>query len=208
LTPHPGRRTASAAADRGSVDRDATATARRWLAPLAAAVVAWACSEARPTPAPVRVRVGLGARVPSFDPHATTEQVAISLNSNLYETLVWMDADLELLPLLASRWYNSDERTWTFDLAPGVLFHDGAPFGSEDVAFSILRARDDPLSEWSAGLHSIEAVESPSPTRVVVRTRAPDPTLMVSLASTQIVPGSAGSIADSALHVRQAGWAP
>jgi peptide/nickel transport system substrate-binding protein len=174
----------------------------------AAALLATACGEARPTPPPTRARIGLGARVPSFDPHATTELVAISVNSNVYETLVQVDADLKLLPLLATGWFNTDERTWTFDLVPDVRFHDGSPLTSEDVAFSILRARDDPRSEWSAGLLTVEDVQSPSPLRVVVRTRAPDPTLMVSLASAQIVPRSSGPIAGSPIARLPVGTGP
>jgi peptide/nickel transport system substrate-binding protein len=166
------------------------------------------CGEALPTPAPLRARVGLGARLLTFDPHATTELVAISVNSNLYETLVRADADLGLTPLLAWRWFNPEERAWTFDLVPGVRFHDGSALTSEDVRFSLLRARDDSLSEWSAGLLTIEAIETPSPLRVVVRTRAPDPTLMVSVAAVQIVPRSAGAIASSPLKQRPIGTGP
>jgi peptide/nickel transport system substrate-binding protein len=181
---------------------------RRLLPRLLLALAAAACSEARPTPFPARVRVGIGARVPSFDPHATTELVAMSVNSNLYQTLVQVDADLKLLPLLASHWFSTDERTWVFDLVPDVRFHDGSPCTSEDVAFSILRARDDPHSEWSAGLPTIAAVETPSPQRLLVRTHAPDPTLMVSLAAVQVVPRGSGPIASSGLRLRPVGTGP
>jgi peptide/nickel transport system substrate-binding protein len=174
---------------------------------VAVALTACGCGEARP-PRPQRARVGLGTAILSFDPHSTTELVAIVVNSNLYETLVRPDAELGLRPLLATRWLSHDDRTWTFDLVSGVRFQDGSPLTSEDVAFSLLRERDDPLSEWSGGLSAVETVETPSPHRVVVRTRVPDPALMVAVASAQIVARSAGGIASSTLKRQPVGSGP
>jgi peptide/nickel transport system substrate-binding protein len=44
----------------------------------------------------------------------------------------------EIVPDLAESWSVSDDSlTWTFNLRPGVTWHDGSPFTAEDVVFSI-----------------------------------------------------------------------
>lgn len=157
---------------------------------------------------PAEVRVALTTAPISFDPHSTDEIVSFSINSNIYEPLVTTDDDLNPGPGLATTWFNPDALTWVFDLAPGRRFHDGSAVTSEDVAQSLLRARNDPSSEWGGGLLSIERVETPTPTRVVVHTRAPDATLVQALAQTLIVPRTAGPIADSTLKLRPVGSGP
>jgi peptide/nickel transport system substrate-binding protein len=156
----------------------------------------------------VEVRVALTTAPLSFDPHSTDEVVAFSINSNIYESLVTTDDNLNPGAGIAVTWVNPDALTWVFDLSPGRRFHDGSPLTSEDVAQSLLRARNDPASEWGGGLLSIERIETPTPTRVVVRTRAPDATLIQALAATLIVPRSAGLVASSTLKVRPVGSGP
>ncbi|GJD48974.1 putative D,D-dipeptide-binding periplasmic protein DdpA [Methylobacterium crusticola] len=57
---------------------------------------------------------------------------------NIYEGLLRYDDALKPLPGLAESWSVSpDGRTYTFTLAKGVTWHDGKPFGADDVLFSI-----------------------------------------------------------------------
>jgi len=57
--------------------------------------------------------------------------------SQVYETLVRLDPDLETMPGLATSWEYADEgRTWTFHLRKDVRFHDGSPLNAEAVVFS------------------------------------------------------------------------
>lgn len=34
---------------------------------------------------------------------------------------------------------NDDASSWVFDLRDGVTFHDGSPFGADDVIYSMTR---------------------------------------------------------------------
>jgi peptide/nickel transport system substrate-binding protein len=57
--------------------------------------------------------------------------------SQIYETLVRLDTDLEVVPGLAESWYSPDGgSTWIFNLTQGVIFHDGSEFDAEAVMFS------------------------------------------------------------------------
>ncbi|HEX6597236.1 MAG TPA: ABC transporter substrate-binding protein [Acidimicrobiales bacterium] len=112
---------------------------------LAAALVAQACGgggsgsgdEGAPAEGgSLRVAVGediwpLTGRGPSSKAFAAGE-----VNVNVYEPLLALGADYTVRPGLAERWELVDPTTWRFWLRPGVRFHDGRPFGADDVVWS------------------------------------------------------------------------
>lgn len=56
------------------------------------------------------------------------------------ETLIAVDYDHRLIPMLASSWKVSDDGlTWTFKLREDVKFHDGTPLTSEEAKKSLER---------------------------------------------------------------------
>jgi peptide/nickel transport system substrate-binding protein len=84
----------------------------------------------------VRVAVGediwpLTGRGPSSKAFAAGE-----VNVNVYEPLVALAPDFTVRPGLAERWELVEPTTWRFFLRPGVRFHDGRPFGADDVVWS------------------------------------------------------------------------
>src|SRR2546425_7061431 len=91
---------------------------------------AWAATPA--TAAPQRggtLRVGLNADPPNLDPHQSTAAVDRQVFQNLYDKLVDVNQNLEIVPMLATSWQIADGgRTYTFKLRQGVVFHDGTPF--------------------------------------------------------------------------------
>ena len=57
--------------------------------------------------------------------------------SYLYDSLLWNDADGEVMPWLASEFDQSDDGlTYTFVLRDGVTWHDGRPLTPDDVVFT------------------------------------------------------------------------
>ncbi len=58
------------------------------------------------------------------------------LNVGVYEPLLSLGPDFALRPGLAERWELVGPTTWRFHLRRGVTFHDGRPFGAEDVVWS------------------------------------------------------------------------
>jgi peptide/nickel transport system substrate-binding protein len=60
--------------------------------------------------------------------------------NQIFDTLVSLDASLNLMPALAESWtISNDSKGYTFILRDGVQFHDGEPLTAEDVEFTILR---------------------------------------------------------------------
>jgi peptide/nickel transport system substrate-binding protein len=58
------------------------------------------------------------------------------LNIGVYEPLLSLAPDYTVRPGLAERWELLEPTTWRFHLRPGVTFHDGRPFGADDVVWS------------------------------------------------------------------------
>ena len=57
--------------------------------------------------------------------------------NNIYDTLVFLDADGTLQPSLAKEWsVSEDGLCYTFKLQEGVKFHDGSAMTAEDVVFT------------------------------------------------------------------------
>lgn len=89
------------------------------------------------------LRVGLNADPPNLDPHQSTAAVDRQVFQNLYDKLVDINQDLEIVPMLATSWQITDGgRTYTFKLRPNVVFHDGTPFNAEAVKFNFDRMLD------------------------------------------------------------------
>lgn len=78
--------------------------------------------------------------VGELDPAKATDYADSILMFNVYDTLVWPDARGKLQPHLAQRWtVSQDGLTYTFNLRPGVRFHNGAEVTAQDVVFSLNR---------------------------------------------------------------------
>jgi peptide/nickel transport system substrate-binding protein len=89
------------------------------------------------------LRVGLNADPPNMDPHQSTAAVDRQVFQNLFDKLVDLNQDLEIVPMLATSWTIADGgRTYTFRLRPNVVFHDGTAFNAEAVKYNFERMLD------------------------------------------------------------------
>src|SRR5713101_810396 len=80
---------------------------------------------------------------------------------------------LEPLPGLAESWtVSEDAKVYTFKLKPGVNWHDGKPFTSADVLFSIEMCKQT-HARARANLVQLEKVEAPDDLTVVFTLKQP-----------------------------------
>jgi peptide/nickel transport system substrate-binding protein len=120
--------------------------------------------------------------VTSMDPYMLNETFLLSFVANIYEPLVRRRPDLKLEPALAASWKQTNPTTWRFVLRKGVKFHDGTPFGADDVVFSYKRASG-PSSDIKANFASIKEVNKVDDLTVEFVTGEPNPILPAELSN-------------------------
>ena len=112
----------------------------------------------------------------TLDPHAHNEGPTLALARQIHESLVQRDADLNLIPGLATDWRLVEPDIWEFDLRRDVTFHGGQTFTAQDVVFSLDRARSD-NSDVKSYLDSVERVEAVDRHTIRIHTAGPNPIL-------------------------------
>lgn len=122
------------------------------------------------------VRIGNQGDALSMDPHSLNESLQLSVTGNVYEPLVDRNADLQLVPGLATSWKQTSPTVWRFELRKGVTFHDGKPFTADDVLFSFERASGDG-SDMKSYTNDIQAVRKIGSHTIEIETKAPFPIL-------------------------------
>src|SRR6185437_2850267 len=121
--------------------------------------------------------------VSKFDPHFSTSSNDVRVSFNIFDNLVSRHPDGKLYPSLATEWKLEGQTTWRFKLRQGVKFHNGDPFTSADAKYSIERTYDPGAKTMVATvLATIERVEAPDPSTLVITTKKPDPLLPARLA--------------------------
>ncbi|WP_151636163.1 ABC transporter substrate-binding protein [Noviherbaspirillum aerium] len=85
------------------------------------------------------LKIALAADVSSLDPHFVNIAPNIALSQHMFDALVHVDPNGQLIPGLAVSWKAVNPTTWEFKLRPNVKFHDGSDLTAEDVAYSLDR---------------------------------------------------------------------
>lgn len=127
------------------------------------------------------VSIGMAIEPAGLDPTAAAP-VAIGQVTwqNIFEGLTTIDRNGEVQPQLAESWEISDDgKTYTFKLRPDVTFHNGVAFDSAVAKFAIDRARgSDSVNPQKRYFASIEAVETPDPSTLVLKLKQPAGSLL------------------------------
>jgi peptide/nickel transport system substrate-binding protein len=122
----------------------------------------------------------------SLDPHALAETFTLAWLGQIYEPLVGRGKNLELVPALATKWEQTDPKTWRFTLRPNVKFHDGSPFTADDVIFSVQRAKAKG-SDMAYTLASVKEVKKVNDLTVDFILDSPNPILPQQTTSTYMM---------------------
>ncbi|MGB5984034.1 MAG: ABC transporter substrate-binding protein [Desulfobacterales bacterium] len=125
------------------------------------------------------------AEPPGLDP---TRDTAAAIDrivwSNLFETLIKVNDQGELIPGLARTWeVSEDGKTYTFQLQPQVKFHNGEPFDAAVAQWNLERA----MAEETQNIHPeyfrvIETIETPDATTLRITLKDVDALFLIHLA--------------------------
>jgi peptide/nickel transport system substrate-binding protein len=118
-----------------------------------------------------------------LDPHTSTSPADVSVVFNLFDTLVNRhggsgENQHKLHPGLATSWRQVDDLTWDFELRRNVRFHNGDPFTSRDVKFTVERTYDPATRPIHPAITkvftTVDHVETPDPHVARIVTKSPD----------------------------------
>ena len=128
---------------------------------------------------------------PALTSALTTAGPAQSISAKLFDGLLRYGPNLEPLPGLATQWQvSADNLSLTFKLRAGVRWHDGEPFTSADVAFSLLEVWKRYHGRGRSTFANVVAVDRPDSLTAVLRLSKPAPYILSALMSveSQVIP--------------------
>lgn len=163
---------------------------RRVFAVLAIVVSLFftSCGQTTDTPQDRQLVVGASVGPNSMDP-STNDAAAIpeALLYNVYETLLKIDGQGDLQPLLASEWaVTPDGMSYTFELRPQAKFASGTAVTADAVASSIQRIIDDPavLPVLKARMEPVESINVIDANTIEFNLKQPSHAWLYSMAQT------------------------
>jgi len=119
------------------------------------------------------LRVVVYSGVYTLDPHRRNETTTLAVLENMFESLIWQDSDLKVVPGLAANWESPDDLTWRVHLRPDVKFHDGSALTSEDVKYSYERVLTSSQSDFRNFLNSVQGIQIVDSDTVDIKLRRP-----------------------------------
>jgi peptide/nickel transport system substrate-binding protein len=104
--------------------------------------------------------VGLNSDVVTLDPLKSSALVDRQVMLNIYDTLVKVDAQGNIVPDLATSWSYQSPTQLVLTLRTDVKFQDGTPLNADAVVFNINRILSTPSSPRYSEISSVKSVEA------------------------------------------------
>ena len=178
---------------------------RKIIAGLAVATALSSLALAMPAQA-ASLRMAWSQDATGLDPHKQTAFSSLRLLELIYEPLVRLDADLNVVSAIATSWeFAPDAKTLTFKLDPNARFTNGAQVTPADVKASFERLLDEETAAAArSNFLSIESIDTPDGETVVFNLSTADVPILVAMATINaaILPASeieAGSVGTTAI---------
>jgi peptide/nickel transport system substrate-binding protein len=138
-----------------------------------------------------RVVVFQGVGLDSLHPYAYSGGGISGIWQHVIEPLIEMDySRSEYVGVLAESWEFQGKK-WIFRLRKKVRFHDGSPFTSKDVLFTLDRIVNDRKSLQASNFAEVTGVEASDDYTVTITTKQPNAVLLERLNNRFIVSQSA-----------------
>ena len=168
---------------------------------LAVAGMLGGCGRARDSDDANTVNFLIESMPINLDPRIGTDAQSQHLDGLIFDSLVSHDAQMNIVPDLATSWDTPDPLTYIFHLRRGVKFHDGRPFTSADVKYTFDTIIFGALKTPKRGAFKmVTSVEAPDDTTVIFHLREAYASLLTSMVSPEIGIVPRGSGAEMAQH--------
>ena len=129
-----------------------------------------------------------------IDPGLVSSDAEVMIANAVYDYLVDVDVNNNIIPRLAKSWTQPDNTTYIFELEEGVTFHDGSPFTAEDVVWTFDRLRDADLGLPTSSLYAnIDSIEATGDLEVTFNLTDPNPFFLFDLSDNHALVLKAGT---------------
>jgi peptide/nickel transport system substrate-binding protein len=123
----------------------------------------------------IKVAVETGSNADTLDPAKGGNVADYTRAYTFYNGLTTLDEKLAAQMSLAESFSTKDAQSWIVKLRKNVVFHDGKPFTSADVVYSLLRHKNPDLgSKVRTVAMQIEDVKATGPNEVQIKLTAPN----------------------------------
>lgn len=132
-----------------------------------------------------------GAEPAALVSAVNTSTFIATVSTKIHEGLLDYDFDFKPRGVLAESWTIApDGKTYTFKLRRGVTWHDGKPFTSADVKFSLEEIWKKLHPRGRVTFSKVTAVDTPDANTVILKLSEPNPVLIAALSSyeSQVLP--------------------
>ena len=93
------------------------------------------------------ITIGIDSDATALDPLRINDTLTMSILSNVYEPLVRMTTDSQIVPALATEWtISEDGLEYVFTIRTDATFHNGDPITVDDVKYSLEAAVESPYT--------------------------------------------------------------
>ena len=114
------------------------------------------------------LKAALTGEPDSLDPQKSQIYTGAQVYDNIFSKLIDIDENQQFYGVLATKWEQTDEKTWVFDLVDNATFQNGEAFTADDVVYSFKRIADPETASGYASLFSaVSSVEAASPTQAI-----------------------------------------
>ena len=119
---------------------------------------------------------------PSLASYLSTSGPIGLVAPKIYEGLLDYDNDLNIVPALAKSFeVSADGKTVTFSLQEGVTWHDGQPFTSADVAFTVMEVLKKVHPRGPNSFREVTSIDTPDELTAVFNLENPAPYMLRAL---------------------------
>ncbi len=142
---------------------------------------------------PGYIIVGMTNSALNLDPRVGADEASQKAHQLLFNSLVWMDDDLRIVPELAETLEQPDPLTYVARLRRGVRFHDGRELTSEDVAYTFRSFLDPAFRGRSGAYRLLAAVNAVDRYTVEFKLKEPFASFPINLVMGIVQAGSGGA---------------
>ncbi len=129
-----------------------------------------------------------------IDPGLVSSDAEVMVANAVYDYLVDVNENNNIVPRLAKSWTQPDNLTYVFALEDGVTFHDGSPFTAADVVWTFDRLRDPDLGLPTSSLYeNIDTIEATGDLQVTFKLINPNPFFLFDLSDNHALVLKAGT---------------